>query len=42
MALPACVIAAWLFERFVDAPLQVWIKGWSRREPAVKAEPLAA
>jgi peptidoglycan/LPS O-acetylase OafA/YrhL len=30
MALPACVLAAWLFERFVDAPLQVWIKGWSR------------
>ncbi len=25
--LPACVAAAWLFERFVDAPLQVWIKG---------------
>jgi peptidoglycan/LPS O-acetylase OafA/YrhL len=39
MALPACVIAAWLFERFVDAPLQVWIKGWSRREPAPKVEP---
>jgi peptidoglycan/LPS O-acetylase OafA/YrhL len=30
LALPACVVAAWLFERFVDAPLQVWIKGWSR------------
>jgi peptidoglycan/LPS O-acetylase OafA/YrhL len=30
MALPACVVTAWLFERFVDAPLQVWIKGWSR------------
>lgn len=42
MALPACVAAAWLFERFVDAPLQVWIKGWSRREPAIKAEPALA
>jgi peptidoglycan/LPS O-acetylase OafA/YrhL len=42
MALPACVVAAWLFERFVDAPLQVWIKGWPRREPAAKAEPVLA
>jgi peptidoglycan/LPS O-acetylase OafA/YrhL len=42
MALPACVIAAWLFERFVDAPLQVWIKRWSRREDAPKAEPALA
>ena len=32
LALPACVVFAWLFERLVDAPLQVWIKGWSRRE----------
>ena len=30
LALPACVAAAWLFERFIDAPLQVWVKGWSR------------
>jgi peptidoglycan/LPS O-acetylase OafA/YrhL len=37
MALPACVVAAWLFERFVDAPLQVWIKGWSR--PKATTEP---
>ena len=36
LALPACVVAAWLFERFVDAPLQVWIKGWSRRAPALE------
>ncbi|HWW24507.1 MAG TPA: acyltransferase [Caulobacter sp.] len=42
MALPACVVAAWLFERFVDTPLQAWIKGWSRREPAAKAEPVLA
>ncbi|MBO9559243.1 MAG: acyltransferase [Caulobacter sp.] len=42
MALPACIVAAWLFERFVDAPLQVWIKGWSRREPKAKAEPVLA
>jgi peptidoglycan/LPS O-acetylase OafA/YrhL len=38
MALPACVAAAWLFERFVDAPLQVWIKVWSRKDAAPKAE----
>jgi len=42
MALPACVVVAWLFERFVDAPLQVWIKGWSRKDPAPKAEPALA
>jgi peptidoglycan/LPS O-acetylase OafA/YrhL len=40
MALPACVVAAWLFERFVDAPLQVWIKGWSRKDTAPKADPV--
>ena len=42
MALPACVAAAWLFERCVDAPLQVWIKGWSRKDIAAKAEPALA
>jgi peptidoglycan/LPS O-acetylase OafA/YrhL len=42
MALPACVVAAWLFERFVDTPLQVWIKGWSRKDVAPKAEPALA
>jgi peptidoglycan/LPS O-acetylase OafA/YrhL len=42
LALPVCVLTAWLFERFVDAPLQVWIKGWSRREPVAKAEPVLA
>ena len=42
MALPVCVIAAWLFERFVDAPLQVWIKGWSRKASAPKREPVLA
>jgi peptidoglycan/LPS O-acetylase OafA/YrhL len=42
MALPACVVAAWLFERFVDAPLQVWIKGWSRKDTAPKADPVLA
>ena len=42
LALPACVAAAWLFERFVDAPLQVWIKGWSRRDAVAKAEPALA
>lgn len=30
LALPACLVAAWLFERLVDTPLQAWIKGWSR------------
>jgi peptidoglycan/LPS O-acetylase OafA/YrhL len=40
MALPACVVAAWRFERFVDAPLQVWIKGWSRKDTAPKADPV--
>jgi peptidoglycan/LPS O-acetylase OafA/YrhL len=42
MALPACVLAAWLFERFVDAPLQVWIKGWSRKNAASKVDPVLA
>jgi peptidoglycan/LPS O-acetylase OafA/YrhL len=42
MALPACVVAAWLFERFVDTPLQAWIKGWSRKDLASKAEPALA
>jgi peptidoglycan/LPS O-acetylase OafA/YrhL len=43
LALPACVVAAWLFERFVDAPLQVWVKGWSRKDLATKAaEPALA
>ena len=42
MALPACVVAAWLFERFVDTPLQAWIKGWSRKDVAPKAEPALA
>jgi len=26
MALPACLLVAWLFERLVDAPLQGWVK----------------
>jgi len=34
LALPACLVAAWLFERFVDAPLQRWTKGWSGSAPA--------
>ena len=42
MALPACVVAAWLFERFIDVPLQGWIKGWSRKDVAAKAEPALA
>ena len=42
MALPACVVAAWLFERYVDTPLQAWIKGWSRKDLAPKAEPALA
>lgn len=42
MALPACVVAAWLFERFVDTPLQAWIKGWSRKDVAPTAKPALA
>jgi peptidoglycan/LPS O-acetylase OafA/YrhL len=33
-AIPATIVAAWVFERIVDAPLQRWIKG---RDAAVKA-----
>ncbi|ATC31549.1 acyltransferase [Caulobacter vibrioides] len=30
LAIPATIIAAWLFERLIDAPLQTWIKSRSR------------
>jgi peptidoglycan/LPS O-acetylase OafA/YrhL len=36
MALPACIVVAWLFERFVDAPLQVWIKDQQQRKATAK------
>jgi peptidoglycan/LPS O-acetylase OafA/YrhL len=41
LALPACIAVAWVFDRFVDAPLQVWIKDRSRpKTPApMVAEP---
>ena len=44
MVLPACVVAAWLFERFVDAPLQVWVKqrllaSRPQTKPAVVLQP---
>ena len=43
LALPACIAGAWLFERFVDAPLQTWIKGWRQRRAATKVvEPALA
>ncbi|WP_343698496.1 acyltransferase [Caulobacter sp.] len=34
MAIPAAIVAAWLFERFVDAPLQRWIKSHQPLIPA--------
>ena len=43
LALPACVVGAWLFERFVDAPLQVWIKDRRQRKATAEAvEPALA
>jgi peptidoglycan/LPS O-acetylase OafA/YrhL len=42
LALPACVFGAWLFERFVDAPLQAWIKARMARPAAAPAEPVLA
>lgn len=43
MALPACIVVAWLFERFVDAPLQVWIKDRRQLKATTKtAEPALA
>lgn len=44
MAIPAAIVAAWLFERFVDAPLQRWIKGRESRAkaPVVSATPVGA
>ena len=43
LALPACIAGAWLFERFVDAPLQAWIKDRQQRKATAKAiEPALA
>jgi peptidoglycan/LPS O-acetylase OafA/YrhL len=43
LALPACIVVAWLFERFIDAPLQVWIKDRQHRKATGKAvEPVLA
>ncbi len=44
LAIPATIVVAWLFERFVDAPLQRWIKRRSPnpREVAVSAAPVQA
>lgn len=47
MAVPATVVAAWMFEKIVDAPLQKWVKSWSAKPknfpaiPALVAETLA-
>ena len=43
LALPACIVGAGLFERFVDAPLQVWIKARQQNKATAKAgEPALA
>ncbi len=43
MAIPAAIVAAWLFERFVDAPLQRWIKARQTANPvAIRATPVGA
>lgn len=31
MAIPATIVAAWAFEKLVDAPLQRWMKTWSAK-----------
>ncbi|HWT51402.1 MAG TPA: acyltransferase, partial [Caulobacter sp.] len=31
MAIPATIVAAWMFEKIVDAPLQKWVKSWSAK-----------
>jgi peptidoglycan/LPS O-acetylase OafA/YrhL len=43
-AIPATIVAAWVFERVVDAPLQRWIKGREAksREVALPASPVQA
>jgi peptidoglycan/LPS O-acetylase OafA/YrhL len=43
LAIPATIAAAWLFERFVDAPLQRWLKGRNASNaPPVRAIPVKA
>jgi peptidoglycan/LPS O-acetylase OafA/YrhL len=44
LAIPATIVAAWLFERVVDAPLQRWMKGRQARvkTPVVAATPVGA
>ncbi len=37
LAIPATIVAAWLFERVVDAPLQRWVKGRSQN-PLIPAK----
>lgn len=37
LAIPATIVAAWLFERIVDAPLQKWIKSLSQ-QPLIPAK----
>jgi len=44
MAIPATIVAAWLFEKLVDSPLQAWIKNRQARAktPVVTATPVGA
>jgi peptidoglycan/LPS O-acetylase OafA/YrhL len=37
LAIPATIIAAWLFEKLVDSPLQAWIKTRSQ-QPLIPAK----
>jgi peptidoglycan/LPS O-acetylase OafA/YrhL len=37
MAIPATIVVAWMFERIVDTPLQVWIKARSQ-QPLILAK----
>lgn len=40
LVLPATIIAAWLFEHLVDAPLQTWIRSRSHRGDAHRIGPM--
>ncbi|MET3664504.1 acyltransferase [Caulobacter sp. 1776] len=42
LAIPATIVAAWVFERMVDAPLQRWIKGRQAKAVAINATPARA
>jgi len=42
MAIPATIVAAWVFERGVDAPLQRWMKGRQAKVLPINAVPANA